>query len=55
MNELLLSRFEGSVPPEALGPIFETDETIAELFPSACTRTTIREPSGLWHFERHRG
>jgi riboflavin biosynthesis pyrimidine reductase len=54
LNELLLSRFEGDVPPEALGPSFVSEETIGEVFPNPCTRTTIREPSGRWHFERYR-
>ena len=54
MNELLLSRFEGDAPPEALGPAFESEETIGEVFPNPCTRTTVREPSGRWHFERYR-
>ncbi|HIK86266.1 MAG TPA: hypothetical protein EYG08_14260 [Myxococcales bacterium] len=54
MDELLLSRFEGDVPHEALGPAFESEETIDRLFSDPRTRRTVREPSGRWYFERYR-
>ena len=54
LDELLLSRFAGDRRPEIQGPGFAPMETIEALFPDACTRVAVREPSGLWHFERHR-
>jgi riboflavin biosynthesis pyrimidine reductase len=54
VDELLLSRFEGEVASEAIGPSFAGREEIPKLFPEAPTSVRVEEPGGIWRFERYR-
>ena len=53
-DELLLSRFEGSVDPRALGPAFFDDATIDRVLASRVASIRIEDESGSWRFERYR-
>ena len=54
VDELLLSRFEGELDAEAVGPAFVSEERIAERLGPARTTVSVRESSGPWRFERYR-
>jgi len=54
IDELLLSRFEGDVVGEALGPQFEMRSAIPKLFARVRTSVRVEESSGSWIFERYR-
>ena len=54
IDELLLSRFEGSLAPAAEGPAFVPEETIRARLGSPVSSVRIEEPSGPWRFERYR-
>jgi len=54
LDELLLSRFEGTLEREAIGPRFEAMAQIGELFPDAPTSRRVEAASGVWSFDRYR-
>ena len=54
VDELLLSRFEGELASEAIGPSFASSAEIPRLFPEAPTKVRVEEPGGIWRFERYR-
>jgi riboflavin biosynthesis pyrimidine reductase len=54
VEELLLSRFEGRLAPEAIGPQFVSEAALASRFRRPPTSTRVVEPSGSWRFERYR-
>lgn len=54
VDELLLSRFEGLLEDDAIGPPFIAEERIGARLGAARTTVAIREDSGPWRFERYR-
>ena len=54
VDELLLSRFEGELPPDAIGAPFVPEPAIRARFPDAPTEVRVQEPSGGWRFQRYR-
>jgi len=50
VDHLMLSRFAGTLPPEALGPALPEDAVLFGDLQLA-SETTRQEPSGLWHFQ----
>lgn len=53
VEELLLSRFGGSLAAEAIGPAFVTASRIAARFGGPRSVARVREASGPWEFERY--
>ncbi len=54
LDELLLSRFEGQIASDAIGPRFEPIGEIREHFGKASTSVRVEESSGVWRFDRYR-
>ena len=54
LDELLLSRFEGTIPEAAEGPPFVSAEARQALLGAARSSCVVEEPSGRWIFERLR-
>ncbi len=53
-DELLLSRFEGELAPEAIGPRFVSAAAIESCFALPPSEVRIVDSSGVWRFYRHR-
>jgi len=54
LDELLLSRFEGTIPEAAAGPPFVSAEARGDRLGTARSSCVVEEPSGRWIFERLR-
>ena len=54
LDELLLSRFEGTLDPSAVGPAFVSDAAVQVRFPDPPSERRMEEPSGSWRFLRYR-
>lgn len=52
IDELILSRYHGSVPDHLLGAPFLQEDELETLFTSCSNETEVPEPSGLWSFRR---
>jgi riboflavin biosynthesis pyrimidine reductase len=52
VDELMLSIFEGDVPPSARGDAIASEAELARLLPHATAPRTLVEPSGPWTFLR---
>ena len=54
IDELILSRYHGSVPDHLLGAPFLREAELETLFATFSDETEVAEPSGLWSFRRYR-
>ena len=52
LDELMLSIFEGDVPPTVCGDAIASETELAHLLPHATAPRTLVEPSGPWTFLR---
>lgn len=53
-DELLLSRFEGSLDARALGPAFFDETAIERVFGHVVASERIEDALGIWRFDRYR-
>lgn len=54
LDELLLSCFEGTLAPDAVGPAFVSGSAVRQVFPQPPRECRVDEPSGPWCFQRYR-
>lgn len=54
LDELLLSCFEGTLDPSAVGPAFASEAAVRARFPDLPSERRMEESSGSWRFLRYR-